>query len=217
MNNDGYITILSTVNWLVVTTLKINGSVRAVSFTSDSGFVLASGSDGDVYRFDIRMISSGGRGNSKGVGCVSMFKNQDGMTTSSLSFSVNGDMAVGSESGVVNIYKESSATAAAFSKGNSNFGRERTPDKTIMNLTSSVDNLKFNSTGEILAISTKRERDKLKLLHFPSTTVFQNWPTSKTPLGYVWSLDFSRNSGFMAVGNDKGKCLLYRLSHYDSI
>ena len=37
---------------------------------------------------------------------------------------------------------------------------------------------------------------------------------SQTPLSYVFSLDFSPNSGYLAVGNDKGKVLLYRLRHY---
>ena len=44
--------------------------------------------------------------------------------------------------------------------------------------------------------------------------MFKNWPTSKTPLGYVWDVDFSPGGGYLAVGNDKGKCLLYRLDHY---
>jgi U3 small nucleolar RNA-associated protein 18 len=47
-----------------------------------------------------------------------------------------------------------------------------------------------------------------------SGTVFSNWPTSKSPMNYVFSLDFSPTSGFLALGNDKGKVLLYRLRHY---
>ena len=88
--------------------------------------------------------------------------------------------------------------------------------KAIMNLTTSIDNLRFNETGEILAVSSRREKDAMRLVHLPSATVFSNWPTSKTPLGYVWSFDFSPKSGYLAVGNDKGKCLMYRLSHYES-
>ena len=33
-----------------VADLKMNGSARAVSFSSDGNFITASGSDGDVYR-----------------------------------------------------------------------------------------------------------------------------------------------------------------------
>lgn len=34
-----------------VADLKMNGSVRAVSFSPDGDFVIASGSDGEVYRY----------------------------------------------------------------------------------------------------------------------------------------------------------------------
>lgn len=90
----------------------------------------------------------------------------------------------------------------------------RTPIKSILNLQTSSDMLRFNHDGQVLAMSTRREKDSLKLLHVPSATVFSNWPTSKTPLGYVSCMDFSPQSKFLAVGNDKGKCLLYQLQHY---
>jgi U3 small nucleolar RNA-associated protein 18 len=115
-------------------------------------------------------------------------------------------MAVGAESGVVNLYENSLSEESYIGK--------RSPIKRIMNLKTSVDFAKFNHNGEILAMSTRREKDGLKLFHTKSRTVFSNWPTSKTPLGYVWSLDFSPGSKFMAIGNDKGKCLLYKLNHY---
>jgi U3 small nucleolar RNA-associated protein 18 len=86
-----------------------------------------------------------------------------------------------------------------------------------MNLTTAVDNLQFNATGEMLCMSSSREADALRMVHLPSATVFQNWPTSKTPLGHVWGTDFSGKGGYVAVGNDKGKCLLYRLNHYKEV
>mmetsp|Transcript_21542 Transcript_21542/g.30966 ORF Transcript_21542/g.30966 Transcript_21542/m.30966 type:complete len:91 (+) Transcript_21542:79-351(+) len=84
-----------------------------------------------------------------------------------------------------------------------------------MNLQTSCDFTRFNHDGQIMAFSSRREQDTLKLLHTPSGSVFSNWPTSKTPLGYVWSMDFSPKSKFMAIGNDQGKCLLYKLNHYN--
>jgi U3 small nucleolar RNA-associated protein 18 len=138
--------------------------------------------------------------------CVDKYQNQDGTITSYLSASSR-FLAVGAESGVVNLYKD-----GLFSM--SNRFTKRDPVKSIMNLHTSVDFMKFNTDGQILAMSSRREKDSLKLLHVPTQTVFSNWPTTKTPLSYVWSLDFSPGSKFMAVGNDKGKCLLYKLSHY---
>jgi U3 small nucleolar RNA-associated protein 18 len=116
-------------------------------------------------------------------------------------------LAVGAESGVVNMYSEQ----ASFSS----WATTRSPLKSILNLSTSADLVRFNGDGQILAMSTRREKHGLKLLHVPTGTVFSNWPTSKTPLSYVWSVDFSPKSRFLAIGNDKGKCLLYRLPHYE--
>lgn len=68
--------------------------------------------------------------------------------------------------------------------------------------------------GQILAIASRMKRDALRLVHVPSLTVFANWPTSRTPLGHVHSAAFSPGGGFLAVGNAKGRVLLYRLHHY---
>lgn len=52
------------------------------------------------------------------------------------------------------------------------------------------------------------------VLHVPSMTVFSNWPTSKSPLHYVHSAAYSPHSGYLAIGNARGRVLLYRLHHY---
>jgi U3 small nucleolar RNA-associated protein 18 len=129
--------------------------------------------------------------------CVNRFSNEDGTIISSLSASFQ-HLAVGAESGVVNLYSHCSTK----------------PMKSIMNLSTSADTVKFNHDGQVLCMTSKREKHSLKVLHVPTATVFSNWPTSKTPLNYVWSVDFSPQSKFLAIGNDKGKCLLYKLQHY---
>lgn len=135
--------------------------------------------------------------------CVERFRNIDGSVTASLAASSD-LLAVGAASGVVNLYSEH------------HIDNEKQPLKSIMNLHSSTNCVRFNHDGQILALSTRREKQALRLLHVPSRTVFSNWPTSKTPLNYAWSMDFSPASRYFAVGNDKGKCLLYRLGHYQT-
>ena len=66
----------------------------------------------------------------------------------------------------------------------------------------------------LVAAASSLKRNALRLLHVPSRTVFSNWPTSKTPLHYVHSLAFSPSSDMLAVGNARGRVLLYRLKHY---
>jgi U3 small nucleolar RNA-associated protein 18 len=51
-------------------------------------------------------------------------------------------------------------------------------------------------------------------IHLPTLTSFSNWPTSSTPLGHVSAIDFSAQSEYVAVGNTRGKVLLYHLVDY---
>jgi U3 small nucleolar RNA-associated protein 18 len=67
----------------------------------------------------------------------------------------------------------------------------------------------------MLAIASRMKKDSLRLLHMASRTVFSNWPTTRTPLQFVHSIDFSPHCGYMAIGNAKGRALLYRLHHYE--
>lgn len=70
--------------------------------------------------------------------------------------------------------------------------------------------------GELLAIASSQKKDQLKLVHLPSCTVFSNWPTERTPIKKVTSLDFSPGGGYLALGNNRGRVLLYRLSHFET-
>ena len=79
---------------------------------------------------------------------------------------------------------------------------------------SGADALTFNGDGQMLAMSSRLKRDALRLVHLPSCTVFSNWPSSKTPLHYVWCTAFSPTGGYLAVGNARGKALLYRIHAY---
>ncbi|CAG2062005.1 unnamed protein product, partial [Timema podura] len=47
-------------------------------------------------------------------------------------------------------------------------------------------------------------------VHFPSMTVFNNFPSAQTNLFRPQCLDFSINSGYFTLGNGKGAALLFR-------
>jgi U3 small nucleolar RNA-associated protein 18 len=207
VGNDGYVVLVDAHSKHPIGTLKLNGSVRALAFTPDGEQIVASGSDGDVYRWDVQSRR-----------CLERFPNGDGSITSSLSASST-HLAVGAESGVVNLYSErqqrlQQQSLLTYGSGGNSNPPTKAPLKSVMNLHTSADVVRFNPDGQILAMSSQRETLGLKLLHVPTRTVFSNWPTSKTPLRYVWSVDFSPKSKFLAVGNDKGQCLLYKLTHY---
>jgi U3 small nucleolar RNA-associated protein 18 len=201
LGNDGNTVLVSrrTRQWCA--TVKMNGSVRAVAFDPAGRYLRTAGGDGEVYLWDLRM----------GNRCVSRQADDGAVHTTCLDWSPTGShLASGSDSGVVNLYNASAASSSA-------------PDaapgtaaliKPLMNLTTEITAVRFNHDAQLLAFASKGKRDALRVAHVASGTVFSNWPTGKTPLGSVSSLDFSPHSGYLAVGNDKGKVLLFRLKHY---
>ncbi|KAK7056381.1 U3 snoRNP protein [Paramarasmius palmivorus] len=118
-----------------------------------------------------------------------------------------GLLSIGSTSGLVNMYDPSAFTP-------SNEQKHPKPIKTLENLTTPISSLRFNPDGQLLAVASKEKKDALKLFHTPSLTTYANWPTSGTPLGHVTSIDFSAGSEYMAIGNSKGRVLLFSLKDY---
>lgn len=89
-----------------------------------------------------------------------------------------------------------------------------TPLKVFKNLTTCINGIKFNHDNQLMAIYSTSEKNQLRIVNTQTMTVYQNWPVQKTPLEYVHDVDFSPNSGYIAVGNARGRVLLYRLNHY---
>ncbi|KAK4603647.1 hypothetical protein RGQ29_012240 [Quercus rubra] len=194
VGNEGYILLVSTKTKELIGTLKMNGTARSLAFADDGQQLLSSGGDGQVYHWDLRTRACFHK--AVDAGCIN---------STSLSTSPNGKLfAAGSDSGIVNVYNREEF-----------LGGKRKPIKTIENLTTKVDFLKFNNDAQILAISSSMKKNSLKLIHVPSFTVFSNWPPLKKSLQYPLCLDFSPGGGFMAMGNAGGKVLLYKLHHYN--
>lgn len=195
VGNEGYILLVSTKTKELTGTLKMNGSVRSLAFSDDGKQLLSSGGDGQVYLWDLRTMKCLYKGVDEGSTCGT-----------SLCSSLNGGLfASGTDRGIVNIYKKSEFV-----------GGKRKPIKTVDNLTSKIDFMKFNHDAQILAIVSTMNKNSVKLVHVPSLTVFSNWPPPNTTMHYPRCLDFSPGSGFMAMGNAAGKVLLYKLHHYQN-
>nr|GMD18627.1 U3 small nucleolar RNA-associated protein 18 homolog [Ipomoea batatas] len=193
IGNEGYILLVSLKTKELVGTLKMNGTVRSLAFSHDGQKLLSSGGDGQIYHWDLRRRACFHKGVDEG--CI----NSTALCTSP----IGGLFAAGSDSGIVNIYNTEDF-----------LGGKRKPVKTIENLTTKVDYMKFNSDAQILAIGSTMKKNSSKLIHIPSFTVFSNWPPPNQTLHYPRCLDFSPHSGFMAMGNASGKVLLYKLHHY---
>jgi len=195
LGNNGYIIQVDLRSHKPTGHLKMNGTLRGLSYTPDGKGLYSCGGDGEVYLWDVRSNR-----------CMTKFFD-DGCVNGSSIANCGGYLATGSDSGVVNIYDSASLAGI---KPNA----RPQPSKAISSLTTPVDHLVFNHDAQMLAIASQRKKDALRVVHLPSMTTFANWPTPQTPLSYVSALDFSCKSGFMAIGNDKGKVLLYRLNYF---
>ncbi|RIA95755.1 WD40-repeat-containing domain protein [Glomus cerebriforme] len=195
IGNHGYLTLVGYQTKQQVANLKMNGSANAAAWSSDGKYLFSVGDDATVYQWDV--------GARKVVHC---FVDEGGYKSKKITVSNNNSyFAIGSHSGIVNIYDESCLTST-----------NPKPKKSIMNLTTSIHDIKFNHDTQILGISSHSKRDQLKMVHLPSLNVFPNWPNVTNSLGYVQCFDFSPNSGYVAIGNEKGKALLYRLLSYSN-
>ncbi|XP_047327028.1 U3 small nucleolar RNA-associated protein 18 homolog [Impatiens glandulifera] len=194
LGNEGYILLVSTKTKQLIGTLKMNGTARSIAFAKNGEHLLSSGGDGHVYHWDLRTRTCFHKGVDEG--CIH---------GTSICTNPNGSLfATGSDSGIVNVYNREEY-----------LGGKRKPMKTIENLTTKVDLMKFNQDAQILAIASTMKKNSLKLVHVPSFTVFSNFPQLNHPLHFPRCLDFSPGGGFMAMGNAAGKVLLYKLHNYN--
>ncbi|XP_074117915.1 U3 small nucleolar RNA-associated protein 18 homolog [Sminthopsis crassicaudata] len=193
--SSGYFHLLSMKTKELIGSMKINGKAAASTFSSDSTKIYASSVDGEVYIWDVNSRK-----------CLNKFTDEGCLRGLSIAVSRNGQyVACGSSSGVVNIYNQDTCLRESNPK----------PIKAIMNLVTGATSMAFNPTTEILAIASNEANEAARLVHLPSCTVFLNFPMNRIKQIFLaQTLDFSPRSGYFALGNNKGKALLYRLHHY---
>ena len=232
--SSGYIHILDAHRKTWLTDVKMNTGSRSLCFYDDNTLI-SSGVDAGVYIWDLRHT---GRclhkfHNEDGTASTSLaVANAPSVSSTRTQYSPSvGDgkkcLAVGSESGVVSLFdiqmllpmrSETTTTTATATAA-----RAMKPYKSCMNLSTVITSMAMHANNQLLAVASDRSRDQLRLIHTPSGTVYSNWPTDKTPLRRISSLAFSNssnmnitannNSNYFAVGNNKGKVLLYQINH----
>ncbi|RKP07748.1 WD40-repeat-containing domain protein [Thamnocephalis sphaerospora] len=182
---------LETKRW--VGDVRVNRGVADIAWSGDGRHLYVLSTEAEVYRWDVDTLR-----------CTHRFRDDGGFGPTALAVSANDQyLAIGSNSGMVNVYDRTVNDSAT-----------PKPLKTLGQLTTPVLGLKFSSDAQILCTYSRGKKDQLRMIHLPSLTAFSNWPTPATPLSYVHAVSFSPNTGYVAVGNDKGRVILYRLKHY---
>uniref|UniRef100_A0A3P9A5U0 U3 small nucleolar RNA-associated protein 18 homolog n=1 Tax=Esox lucius TaxID=8010 RepID=A0A3P9A5U0_ESOLU len=193
--SSGYLHVMTMKTKEVVKSMKINGNITGVACSHDGSRVFTNSEEGEVYVWDVRSSK-----------CLNRFMDDGCVSGTSIATSHNGQyLACGSAAGVVNVYSQEECTRQTNPK----------PLKAIMNLVTSATSLRFNPTSEILAIASRSSDEAARMVHIPSFTVFSNFPMFQRKTIYrAQCLDFSPNSGFFSLANNKGHAPLFRLLHY---
>eukprot|EP00873_Tetraselmis_striata_P029885 jgi/Tetstr1/450149/TSEL_037191.t1 len=179
------------------------GTIPLVSLKSRGYELLTGGGPGGaIHLWDLRMQR-----------CVGAQSDDGCVRGTALAASPDDAMfATGSDAGVVNLYSWDGLRGGR-AAGQAGLTAVK-PAKILMNLTTTVDSLAFSPDGALLAMASRMKKDALRIVHVPSRTVYSNWPSGRSPLHFVHSVAFSPGGGYLAVGNAKGRALLYRLHHY---
>ncbi|XP_013190215.1 U3 small nucleolar RNA-associated protein 18 homolog [Amyelois transitella] len=173
--------------------LKHNSSVVSVAFSHNSEQMYCYCAQGEITIWDLSTYRA-----------LKKFYDNGCVNASCITDSPCGKLlAAGSKEGIVNVYDRSSLDSPS-----------PFPLKTISNLTTKITDIKFNATSEIIAISSNCYPNAVKLVHTPSYHVFSNFPKQSITYNNIQTVNFSPNSGYMALGNDKGLAYLFRLKYY---
>ena len=213
----------------IIKQVRLNGTVRDISFSPfNSDEMLAIGSEGEIYRYDLRTWTCVERWSDEGnlSGTYRIQSNHFLMLLlqreyhSCISFETTGTLirslkhggcVAGSSSGVLNVYTSLSSSSLEV-EGWGGRRTERKPKYSVMNLTTEINDFCVGLNQRVAALSSRKERDSLKLFDMRNGAVFKEWPVEKTPLGHVTSVDFDVTGKLLGVGNMQGKVLLYELN-----
>ncbi|KAJ5901074.1 hypothetical protein N7504_007067 [Penicillium tannophilum] len=215
----GLINILdsSTAQWIAQVRVDGRGGVADFAWWSDGEGMTVASKNGEISEWDGRLRRVVARW--LDAGAVGTTVLTLGGRSGRLELGGDRWVAIGSSSGVANIYDRRDWAAAyanasqAEKNGPSQAGipRSPTPARVLDQLTTPISHLVFAPDGQMLVMASRWKRDALRLVHLPSCTVYRNWPTSNTPLGRITSVAISPNSEQLAVGNEQGRIRLWEI------
>lgn len=210
--SSGWCNLLNGVTGQWIRGFKIEGTIIDFDFSRDESFIVIINTAGEVWEYELdapgsqRLLKELNKKSKTHNKILRRWDDEGGVgiTKVKLGGPKNRWLAIGTNTGLVNIYDRQQFLE----------NKPVKPIKTVENLVTSISTLQFSSDGQILCIASRAKRDALRLVHLPSGTVYSNWPTSGTPLGRVTAVEFSPNNELLAIGNEGGKVTLWRLNHY---
>ncbi|KAF2834823.1 WD40 repeat-like protein, partial [Patellaria atrata CBS 101060] len=178
----GTVTILdaTTLQWVAAARVEARGGVADFAWWRDGQGLCIAAHDGEVTEWSLADRNTVARWRDEGaVNTTVLALGGSSQDTAPL----GGDrwVAVGSSSGIVNVYDR----RGWVEKGEVKIPECPRPTRALEHLTTPTSVLSFAPDGQVLAVASRWKKDALRLVHLPSCTVYRNWPTGATPLGRV--------------------------------
>ncbi|RAL05075.1 WD40 repeat domain-containing protein [Aspergillus ibericus CBS 121593] len=207
----GLINVLDagTAQWIAQVRVDGRGGVADFAWWGDGEGMTVASKNGEVSEWDGRLNRVVARWMDAGaVGTtVLSLGGRSGRTQ------LGGDrwVAIGSSSGVVNVYDRREWAAAYATDPEQAIPRNPEPVRALDQLTTPISHVVFSPDGQFFVMASRWKRDALRMVHLPTCTVYRNWPTSNTPLGRISSVAISPNSEYLSVGNEQGRIRLWEI------
>jgi len=202
----GVINILdaNTCQWVAEVRVEGKGGVADFAWWSDGEGMLLLSKGGEAVEWDGRQKRVVARWADEGAVGTTVVR-FGGAGAGPKDFGGDRWVAVGSSSGVVNVYDRKKWVNAE------SVPARPKPMRAFDQLTTPTSHLEFSPDGQVLCMASRWKRDALRLVHLPSCTVYRNWPTSSTPLGRITAVAWSPDSEMLAVSNEQGKIRLWEI------
>ncbi|KAI5846468.1 WD40-repeat-containing domain protein [Morchella snyderi] len=200
LGSKGRVNILDakTLQWVALA--AVEGRIQDVSWHHDGSTLTIANKGGELWEYDITARAFTAR-----------WRDEGGFATTVVANGGSRWVAVGSQSGIVNIYDRK------LSFGGNAVGAVGTPEepkpmRAMEQLVTAISVLEFSPDAQVLCMASRGKKDALRMIHLPSCTVYKNWPTSKTPLGKVTTVAFAgKETGMVAIGNEAGNVRLFEI------
>ncbi|KAI9712423.1 MAG: hypothetical protein M1820_001636 [Bogoriella megaspora] len=222
----------TTLQWIAQARVESRGGTADFCWWGDGEGLVVLGKAGEVVEWEVERRKVVGRWVDEGmIGATVIAVGGPGKGGKG----IGGDrwVAVGSQSGVVNVYDRRAWIAGSKRQVDGNadlegeedeenaveIPRDPKPTKSFDQLTTAIGHLTFSPDGQLLVMGSSSKKDALRLIHLPSCTVYRNWPTSNSRLGRVSVVavgevknqDDGKDALYLSAANDTGRIKLWEI------